>query len=102
MKPKKQFKKWKQVSDTQEPLLKNEDDELLEKCEKCGLRHIEEESCDSAKERLDRLLKLLDVMRSGYGGVMPNGNIVDRREHPEATPIQKNDLFGTPKPLPIA
>lgn len=32
------------------------------------------------------------------GGVLPNGKIVDRRYYPEATPIQKNSIFGTAKP----
>ena len=39
-----------------------------------------------------------DVVKSGYGGVMPNGNIVDRREHPEAVPIMGNPWLGIPEP----
>ena len=42
------------------------------------------------------LFELLNV--SGYAGVMPDGRIVDRRYYPEATPIQKNSIFGTSKP----
>ena len=48
--------------------------------------------------RLKELLKTVDIMKSGYAGVMSNGNIVDRREHPEAVAIQENPLFNTPKP----
>ena len=48
--------------------------------------------------RLKELLKTMDVIKSGYAGVMPNGNIVDRREHPEAIEIPENPLFSTPKP----
>lgn len=46
----------------------------------------------------DVLLKTKELIRSGYAGVLPNGNIVDRREHPDAVPVQKNALFGTPAP----
>lgn len=53
------------------------------------------------EERLKELLKIKDVIKSGYAGVMPNGNIVDRRENPTAIPIQENPLFNTPKPKPI-
>ena len=48
--------------------------------------------------RLKELLKTVEVMKSGYAGILPNGNIVDRREHPEAVVIQENPLFNTPKP----
>jgi len=35
---------------------------------------------------------------AGYSGVLPNGNIVDRRIYPNAIPMQKNSLFGIPTP----
>lgn len=35
---------------------------------------------------------------SGFAGVLSNGNIVDRRYHPEAIPIQKNSVFGVVDP----
>ena len=53
------------------------------------------------RAKLAELNKTLEVIRSGYAGVMPNGNIVDRREHSDAMPIQKNPLFGTPEPKHI-
>jgi hypothetical protein len=47
-------------------------------------------------------MKGLEVIKSGYAGVLPNGNIVDRREHPKAIAIPANPLFGTPKPQEVA
>lgn len=41
------------------------------------------------------------ISRSGYAGMMPNGNIVDRRKHPEAIPIQANRLFNVPTPKKV-
>lgn len=54
-----------------------------------------------AKGRED-LIEIMEINDSGYAGVMPNGNIVDRRKHPEAGPVQENRLLGIPpaKPLP--
>lgn len=49
----------------------------------------------------DELLKILKINKSGYAGCMPDGRIVDRREHPEAVPVQENKLFGIPKPKQI-
>jgi hypothetical protein len=55
---------------------------------------------------IDRLIRaeyvvIIDINKSGYAGVLPNGNIVDRRKHPEAIPVQRNPLFGTPDPKEI-
>jgi len=47
------------------------------------------------------ILETLKITRSGYGGVLPNGNIVDRRFHPNAMPFQKNEMMGCPEPLPL-
>lgn len=47
------------------------------------------------------LIKIHEINQSGYAGVLPNGNIVDRREHPEAIPVQKNSLFNIPEPKPL-
>lgn len=44
----------------------------------------------------------MDIIKSGYAGILPNGNIVDRRQHPEAIPCQENSLFNTPKPKDIS
>lgn len=43
-----------------------------------------------------------ELNKSGYAGVNEFGIIVDRRDHPDAVPIQKNSLFGVvePKELP--
>lgn len=48
------------------------------------------------------LIEIHEINASGYAGLLPNGNIVDRRKYPHAIPIQRNSLFGvvTPKKLP--
>jgi hypothetical protein len=38
------------------------------------------------------------LVKEGYAGTLPGGRIVDRREHPEALPMQKNALLGVPEP----
>lgn len=48
--------------------------------------------------RLEALLKIKEVIDSGWSGVGPDGRIVDRREHPNAIPIPANPLLGTPTP----
>ena len=48
--------------------------------------------------KVDALMKVREIVNQGFGGVLSNGNIVDRREHPEAIPIQENALLGVPKP----
>lgn len=49
------------------------------------------------------LIEIDEINKSGYAGILPNGNIVDRRKHPTAIPVQKNEMFGIPesKELPI-
>ena len=47
------------------------------------------------------LINIHEINQSGYAGVLSNGNIVDRRKHPNAIPIQENSMFGTPKPKPL-
>ncbi len=73
-------------------------------------RLIDKDYKYESKEQLDEmfkefktkeLMKTLDVIKSGYAGVLSNGNIVDRREHPAAIPIPENPLFNTPKPKNI-
>lgn len=62
------------------------------------MNHGEKETCEQTKKRLELLMKGVDVCKSGYGGILPSGQIVDRREFPDAIPMQENALFGTPKP----
>lgn len=52
--------------------------------------------------RRNALLKTLEMSKSGYGGILPDGRIVDRREHPEAIPFQQNSLMGIPAPKTIS
>ncbi len=47
------------------------------------------------------MFKIMDIISSGYAGTLPNGNIVDRREFPDAMPVQKNSMFNVPEPKPI-
>jgi hypothetical protein len=35
---------------------------------------------------------------SGWAGVLPDGNLVDRRYYPDALPVQKNSMFGVAEP----
>lgn len=71
-----------------------------EKC--CEFNHKPDETCEQVAARVKELRKGVDLIKSGYAGVLPNGNIVDRREHPNAVPCQENALFGTPKPKPLS
>lgn len=47
------------------------------------------------------LRKLIEITRLGYGGMLPDGRIVDRREHPDALPLPENAMLGIPKPKPV-
>lgn len=53
------------------------------------------------EEKIKKLMETTELTKSGYAGILSNGNIVDRREFPNAIPIQKNSLFGTPEPKQI-
>lgn len=44
------------------------------------------------------LIDTYEIIISGYAGILPSGQIVDRREHPTAVPCQENPMFNTPKP----
>ena len=59
---------------------------------------MKEETEEQKQERLKILMQTMEIIESGYAGVLPSGGIVDRREHPSAIPIQENPLFNTPKP----
>lgn len=43
--------------------------------------------------------RIISLVASGHAGVLPNGNTVDRREHPEAVPMQESALLGIPPPI---
>lgn len=53
-------------------------------------------------EKLGALLAKKAAIESGYGGVLSTGEIVDRRQHPNAIPLQENPHLGTPAPKPVA
>lgn len=44
------------------------------------------------------LIKIYEINKSGWAGVLSNGNIVDRRKFPMAISVQKNSLLGIPEP----
>lgn len=50
------------------------------------------------QKRKEALLKSLELTKSGYAGIDKNGNKVDRRQYPDAVPLQKNTLLGIPEP----
>jgi len=54
------------------------------------------------EQRRERLLKIKELSTTGFAGVMPNGQIVDRREMPQAVPMKRNIYFGIPDPQPVA
>lgn len=56
------------------------------------------ETPEETEARVKLLMETMEIIESGYAGILPNGNIVDRRQHPEAVPCQENPLFNTPKP----
>ncbi len=45
--------------------------------------------------------RLHELIQSGYAGVSKDGRLVDRREHPDATPLQANVMLDTPVPKPV-
>jgi sulfur carrier protein ThiS len=50
------------------------------------------------KEKLKKLLEIVELNKTGYAGILPNGNIVDRKKFPNAIPVQENKMFGVIKP----
>ena len=53
----------------------------------------------TSEERIAEMLKIHEVVKNGYAGVeRGTGMIVDRREHPDAIPMQANRMLGVPEP----
>ena len=50
---------------------------------------------------IDEIKAIQKAVAAGYGGVLPSGQIVDRREHPEALPIPHSRSLGVPKPKSV-
>ena len=59
------------------------------------------ELTDHQKAFLALFAHLQKVKAEGFAGVLPTGEIVDRREHPKAIPMQKNSLLNIPEPQPL-
>ena len=38
------------------------------------------------------------IKAEGFAGCLPNGDLVDRLEYPDAIPLQENSLLNIPKP----
>ena len=58
---------------------------------------------EAMKEKLrgigrEDLIEVHEISVSGYAGVLSNGNIVDRRKHPEAIIMKENKMLNIPKP----
>ena len=53
-------------------------------------------------KRIEEFLKHFEwhekVKAEGYLGILPSGELVDRREHPNAMPMAENSMFNIPKP----
>ncbi len=43
-----------------------------------------------------------EINQSGYAGINRQGMIVDRRQFPDAVPVQQNPLFNVPAPKDVA
>ncbi len=56
------------------------------------------------KEQIAEMLRFQrEVVEQGYAGIeRGTGTLQDRREHPDAIPIQKNTLLGVPEPKEVA
>jgi hypothetical protein len=56
------------------------------------------ENLKATEDRLAVLEAKVELIKSGFAGVTPDGVIVDRRTFPDAIPVQANSLLGTPAP----
>lgn len=61
---------------------------------------------DEQKKRLvdegrEDLIRITEANEAGYAGCMPNGNLVDRREHPEGYEVPANRLFEIAPPKKV-
>jgi hypothetical protein len=55
---------------------------------------------ESKRKRLflEEFEKHQKVKADGYAGFLPNGNLVDRRDFPNAIPLQYNPMLNIPHP----
>lgn len=47
------------------------------------------------------IMAAIHLGKTGYAGVLEMVKIVDRRQYPDAIPMQKNDHLGIPEPKPV-
>lgn len=62
----------------------------------------EEQVPPSPGEKLAKFLEPQAAVELGFGGVLSGGQIVDRRKHPKAIPLQKNPHLGIPAPKAVS
>jgi hypothetical protein len=64
---------------------------------------ITDSEAGSAFEARRKLLLAVEehlaVKAAGFAGVLPGGTLVDRRNHPDAIPVQKNAMLDVPEPV---
>lgn len=68
--------------------------------------HTDKAMTEETKQKLreagrEDLIETHDLIASGYAGINQQGTIVDRRQFPEAVPIQENAMFNAPKPKDV-
>jgi hypothetical protein len=62
---------------------------------------MSEETKEQLEERIKALRDSLELTQTGYAGIDKNGNKVDRRQFPDAIPLQYNSLLKIPHPKEI-
>lgn len=65
------------------------------------MRLTEEDKEKLRKAGREDLIEINEINSSGYAGMLPGGQIVDRRKYPNAVPIQRNELMGISEPKPV-
>ena len=58
------------------------------------IEHLSEEE----NARLDALMDSIELTETGYAGINPDGQKVDRRKFPKAVPMAENRALLIPKP----
>lgn len=51
---------------------------------------------------LEEARRIIRISEEGYAGMLMNGNLVDRREYPEAIPLQENTMMNIPAPKEVS
>ncbi len=80
--------------------LKNAGDFLKDKNLYIGaVQYVESiDGITTEKDRVQFLKDSIGLTKTGFAGILPNGNKVDRRKHPDAIPLAYNRHMGIPEP----